>query len=90
MGSQTDEILQIERSSLGGYGSKRITTTDVTTPDANKVFVAIQITEDAVFSTLVGNMANSTGLTLSAGVIVYGRFTSITLTSGKCIAYMGV
>jgi hypothetical protein len=75
---------------LGADGSKRITTTDATTPDVGKVFIAIQVSEDAVFTTLTGNMANSAGLTLLAGTIVYGRFTAITLASGKVIAYMGV
>jgi hypothetical protein len=81
---------EVETSALGGYGSKRIATTVATTPDASYVFTAIQVTEDAVFSALVGNMLNGAGLALSAGSVIYGRFTSVTLTSGKIIAYMGV
>jgi hypothetical protein len=82
--------IQIMEQSLGRYGSKRITDTNATTPDTGYKFIAVEITEDAVFSSLVGNMANSSGLTLPTGVIVYGLFTSITLTSGKVIAYQGV
>lgn len=80
----------IEKASLGQYGSKRITDTNATTPTINFVFTTIYVTEDAVIATLVGNMTNSTNITLIAGQTLYGRFTSITLTSGKVIAYMGV
>jgi len=59
-------------------------------PTTGYKFVAIQVTEDAIFNALVGNMVNPTGLSLGAGTIIYGLFTSITLTSGKVIAYMGV
>jgi len=79
----------IDNASFGQLGSKRITNTAATTPDAGFVFVAIQVTEDAVIATLVGNMSNATAITVAAGTILYGRFTSITLTSGKVIAYMG-
>lgn len=85
--TRTTEILE---QSLGRYGSKRITNTNATTPDTGKVFIAIQVTEDCVIATLVGNMTNATTITLAAGQILYGRFTSITLTSGKVIAYQGV
>ena len=84
------QVKSLKDTTMGANGSKRITTTDATTPDTGFVFVAIQVTEDAVFTTLTGNMANTTALTLSAGLVIYGRFTSITLTSGKVIAYMGV
>lgn len=84
------KLVELNQETLGSYGSKRITTTDATTPTTGFKFIAIQITEDAVFTTLTGNMANSSGLSLMAGTIIYGIFTSITLTSGKCIAYMGV
>ena len=82
--------LQVMETSFGRFGSKRITTTDATTPTTGYKFVAIQVTEDAIFNALVGNMVNPTGLSLGAGTIIYGLFTSITLTSGKVIAYMGV
>jgi len=75
---------------LGQAGSKRITTADATIPAVGYVFVAIQVTEDAVIAALVGNMSNATNITLPAGHTLYGRFTSITLTSGKVVAYQGV
>ncbi len=83
-------ITEIMEQSIGRFGSKSITDTNATTPDTGLKFIAIQVTEDAVIGTLVGNMTNSSGLTLPTGVVVYGLFTSITLTSGKVIAYMGV
>ena len=66
------------------------------TDDTNAVngnFAAIQIIADTVFASLtaldstVGNLAGGSGITLSAGTIIYGPFTSYDLTSGKVIAY---
>ena len=53
-------------------------------------FAAIQIISDTVFSALTA--LNSTvgglvGVTLTAGTVIYGPFTSYDLTSGKVIAY---
>jgi hypothetical protein len=63
------------------------------TDDTNLVtgnFAAIQIISDTVFAALTA--LNSTvgglvGVTLTAGTIIYGPFTSYDLTSGKVIAY---
>ena len=56
----------------------------------NGNFAAIQIITDTIFSALTA--LNSTvgglvGVTLTAGTIIYGPFTSYDLTSGKVIAY---
>ena len=56
----------------------------------NGNFAAIQIITDTVFSVLTA--LNSTvgglvGVTLPAGTIIYGPFTSYDLASGKVIAY---
>jgi len=72
--------------SLGQRGF--IYTDDTTLVEGN--FAAIQIIADAVFSALTA--LNSTvgglvGVTLTAGTIIYGPFTSYDLTSGKVIAY---
>ena len=50
---------------------------------------AIQIVDDAVFTTLTGNMAGDTyaGVTFPAGLVIHGTFTALTLASGKVIAY---
>ena len=72
--------------SLGQRGFVYVGDTTATTGN----FAAIQILADAVFSAL--SALNSTvgglvGATLTAGTIIYGPFTSFTLTSGKVIAY---
>ena len=72
--------------SLGQRGF--IFTDDTTAVDGN--FAAIQIIADTVFSALTA--LNSTvgglvGVTLTAGTVIYGPFTSYDLTSGKVIAY---
>ena len=76
-------------SSMGQSGGKYIANTDATTPETGYTFVAIQAIEDAVV-TLVGNITGITSVTLSAGSVIYGRYTSVTLASGKVIAYNGV
>lgn len=50
----------------------------------------IQMVEDTVFSTLAGNLDNIADLqtiTHLAGTGIGGNFTSVTVTSGTCIAY---
>ena len=83
--ARTTEILE---TSIGTYGGEYITTTDATTPTLAR-FVAIQAITDTVISAVVGNIDVS-GITLLAGTIIYGRWTSVTLTSGSVIAYEGV
>lgn len=58
----------------------------------NGDFGAIQAVADAVFTALVAtNWTGTTaGLPLSAGVTIFGNFTSFTLTSGKVVAYKNV
>lgn len=53
-------------------------------------FAAIQMIEDTVFATLTSSNWSgdaATGVTFTAGTIIYGAFTAFTLTSGKVIAY---
>ena len=75
--------------SLGQRGF--IFTDDTSAVDGN--FAAIQIIADTVFNSLtalnstVGNLAGASGITLSAGTIIYGPFTGYDLTGGKVIAY---
>lgn len=55
-------------------------------------FCAIQIVADTVFTALspapTGN--TFTGVSMPTGTIIYGLFTTVTLTSGKVIAYKAV
>ena len=57
-------------------------------------FFAIQATEDTVLAAQSSNITNlnnictgTDGTTLSANTVLYGSFTSVTLTSGAVIAY---
>lgn len=83
---RTTELLE---SGLGKPNIKRVTGTDATTPDAGFVFCAIQAETDTVISTATGNFTANAfdGATIAAEGIRYGRFTSVTLTSGSVILY---
>lgn len=53
-------------------------------------FCAIQVIEEATFSTLTSANWSGDALTsvaIPAGTIIYGAFSAFTLTSGKVIAY---
>lgn len=71
---------------FGFYGATIISTT---TTEVGS-FYAFQILENAVIDSLVGpDLDGDTpnGLTLISGLVIYGKFTRIKLTSGKIIAY---
>lgn len=53
----------------------------------NGEFKAIQVLEDASFSTVVGNIEGLSGASVSAGQIIHGLFTSVTITSGTVLIY---
>lgn len=80
----------IEKASIGHLGGVYITGTAATTPEAGKVFVALLAIEDTVINTSASNITGLTGISLTQGMVLYGRFTSVTLTSGKVLAYLGV
>ncbi len=54
-------------------------------------FGAIQIITDAVFSAITApeytDASDLTTITISAGTVLYGRFTAFTLTSGVVVAH---
>lgn len=79
-----------EYRGLGLNGGIYINGTDVVTGK----FFAIQATEDTVIQAQASNITNLDNIcqpvdnvTLSAGTVLYGNFTSIDLTSGAVIAY---
>lgn len=77
---------------IGVTGSKEITSTDAVTPATGYYFFAIQVMADTVVAAqgdISGAVnADLTGFTkLPVGVTVYGKWNSITLTSGEVIAY---
>ena len=57
-------------------------------------YLAIQVLADAKFSALTGNITNGianatsgSAPTIPAGTTLFGKFTAITLHSGRIIAY---
>lgn len=75
----------------GIHGAEFISDTGAHAPGTDLVFSAVQVVADAVISAYAPAYTGNTftGVTLSAGTVFYGRFTSLTLTSGKVIAYKG-
>lgn len=58
-------------------------TTNITGP-----IFAITIIADAVFSVLTGMDGDTlAGVTFTAGITLYGNFTSVTLASGSIVVY---
>lgn len=79
-------------SAMGQKGSILVTDTTAITG----TFRIIQVISDATFTTLTSDITKngiitaSTGVdygTLSAGTVLYGKFTAITLSAGKVILY---
>jgi len=74
----------------GLSGGKYIADTNAHTGD----WLAIQVLADAKFSTLTGNITNGianategSAPVIPAGTVLFGKFTAITLHSGRIIAY---
>lgn len=82
----------IFESQVGWNGSEYISDTTAHYPPANMVYTAIMPLADATISAITGEglAGTFTGAIIPKGVPFYGRFSSITLTSGTIIAYKGV
>ena len=90
-------VSEAQNAALGQAGAKFIS--DDATHTGS--FVAIQCLEDTVFATLtpadttygygVGSYNGNTmaSETITAGTVIYGRWTTVDLTSGLVIAYLG-
>jgi len=79
-------------NSVGAIGSKAITGTSAVTPPAGYYFFAIDFMANAVVTSQIDvtdaiNADLSTLATIPAKP-VYGKWTSITLTSGEAIGYL--
>jgi hypothetical protein len=82
-------VTQETDAALVSLGQRGFVYTDDTTL-VNGNFAAIQIIADTIFSALTAldsTVGGLVGVTLTAGTIIYGPFTSYDLTSGKVIAY---
>jgi len=83
-------------SSAFPKGFTHIKDTSTVTPKVGDYFTSILCVADGTIATLVGSgmytnngttEGDVTGLAMTAGMIIYGRFTSITATDGAYIAY---
>ena len=89
-------IADLTEESLGGKGFEFISDTAEHVAPEGKVYIALQVVSDAVIASyktdegakITGN--DFTGESLPVGFVLYGRYTSIKLASGKVIAYKGV
>jgi hypothetical protein len=86
--SRADAMLEL---SLGNNGSKEITGTSEVTAD--NIFIAIQFIDDSIVASQtdagVANADLSAFSLIIGGTIVYGKWSSLTLTSGFAIGYNG-
>jgi hypothetical protein len=84
---------QAQLNSIGATGSKSITGAAAVTPPAGYYFFAIQIIADTVVAAQ-GNVTGATNADLTdftsipAGTTIFGKFSSVTLTSGEAIGYL--
>ena len=90
-------VAEAQNAGMGQAGAKFISDNAEHTGS----FVAIQCIEDTVFATLtpsdtvygygVGSYNGNTmaSETIPAGTVLYGRWTTVDLTSGLVIAYVG-
>lgn len=79
------------RETVEASGESGARTTTGTTPVTGATYSAIQVLEDATFTTLTETGAAGdamTGFVIPAGVVLKGRFTAYTLSSGKVRAYV--
>jgi hypothetical protein len=89
-------IADLTEESLGRKGFEFISDTAEHVAPEGMVYIALQVLDDAVIASYeTDEGAEITGNTfagelLPAGFILYGRYTSVTLASGKVIAYKGV
>ena len=75
------------QTSTGDYGF-RVVDSSFSQP-SGEAYRALQVLDDAVVTTTtqVGDALSSEAL--SAGTIVYGKFDTVSVASGKLIAYKG-
>jgi len=90
-------VAEAQNAGMGQAGAKFISDNAEHTGS----FIAIQCLEDTVFATLTpSDTTNGYGVgsyngntmaseTIPAGIVIYGRWTTVDLTSGLVIAYIG-
>jgi len=73
----------------GAYGPEVISDTSEHTPGDGKVYFELHMLEATAIDKIEPSIGNLTGVTFPGGFRLRGRFTSVTLTSGSCVAYKG-
>ena len=89
-------IADLAGESFGRKGFEFISDTAEHVAPKGLVYIALQVVDDVVIDSyetdegaeITGN--TFTGEILPVGLVLYGRYTSVTLESGKVIAYKGV
>lgn len=76
--------MNVNIKNQSGLNGGVLATTGTITGDFN----AIQFITDASFTSISGNVTGLAGVTIPAGTILYGRYSSITISSGTIIAYL--
>ena len=69
----------------GGQFSAEVT--ELTPSESNREFYCIYCVTNTVISSYVGNVTGLEAVTFESGTCIFGRFDSITLTSGSVILY---
>ncbi len=90
----TSNLADRADESLGRNGMVIIADTAAHTPTAGLCFAAIVAMQDTVIAAATADASapitgTIAGLAIPAGGVIYGKFTSVTLTSGTAIAYIG-
>lgn len=86
----------IMENSMGYGGFEYIKDTEAHTAEDGKVYVALEIQEDAVFSQIITEKGSEitgntfTGDTIYQGDSIPGRFKTVKLASGRVRAHKGV
>ncbi len=88
MGLRNYTVLEAMNVQLGQLGFTFISDTN----QVNGHYSAIQCVTTTVIATLTGTLIDGnplTGVSIPAGTVIRGDFSSIALTSGSVIAYKG-
>tara|TARA_R110000803_G_C11839887_1_gene304436 strand:+ start:175 stop:447 length:273 start_codon:yes stop_codon:yes gene_type:complete len=89
MASNLYNTSEFQKLSFGDKGLRILSAAGTSVVGEN--FCAIQAIESSVIScdiNAIGGDASVSSLTLGAGVVIYGNFDNITVTSGKIISYI--
>jgi len=82
-----------EYEALGKYGAEILSNSNPA--NTNSIYCAITFLEDSTATLTSSNWSagssggSTAGLTYPKGLTVFGRFTAVTLSSGKAICYKG-